>query len=326
MGHWPDFRLFADGPMKKYFLLYAKGIAMGAADVVPGVSGGTIAFISGIYDELLRSISSVPAALGLLLRGRIAEAWKTANATFLLVLLLGIATSVLSLARLITYLLAEQPIPVWSFFFGLILVSTHLVVREIQSWSWTRVVSLILGAAFAYWITVASPLQWGHDPLSLFLAGAIAICAMILPGVSGSFLLVLMGLYSFVMTAVKGLDITVLVIFASGCLVGIVSFAGLLRWLLARWRDLALAFLTGLMLGSLNKVWPWKETLSWRADSHGQQVPVLQANLWPERFAEISGQDPQVFLAITMLIAGIVLILGLEWLAGRNLQSTGDNP
>lgn len=312
--------------MKKYFLLYAKGIAMGAADVVPGVSGGTVAFITGIYDELLRSISSVPVALGLLLRGRIVDAWKAANATFLLVLLLGIMTSVLSLARLITYLLVEQPIPVWSFFFGLIVVSTHLVVREIERWSWTRVVSLVLGAAFAYWITVASPLQLGHDPLSLFFAGAIAICAMILPGISGSFILLLLGLYSFVLTAVKGLDISVLLIFASGCLIGIVSFAGFLRWLLARWRDLTLAFLTGLMVGSLNKVWPWKETLTWRTDSHGEQVPLLQANLWPAQFAETSGQDPQLLLAVALAMAGIALVLGLEWLAGRNPQSAGDNP
>ena len=312
--------------MKKYFLLYAKGIAMGAADVVPGVSGGTVAFISGIYDELLRSISSIPVALGLLLRGRIVEAWKAANATFLLVLLLGVMTSVLSLARLITYLLAEQPIPVWSFFFGLILVSTHLVVREIKHWNWTRIVSLALGAAFAYWITVASPLQSGHDPLSLFFAGAIAICAMILPGVSGSFILVLLGLYSFVLTAVKGLDITVLLIFAGGCLVGLVSFAGILRWLLSRWRDLTLAFLTGLMIGSLNKIWPWKETLTWRTDSHGAQVPLLQTNLWPEHFAKVSGQDPQLLLAIALAITGVVLVLGLEWLAGRSPQNAVDNP
>jgi len=311
--------------MKKYFLLYAKGIAMGAADVVPGVSGGTIAFISGIYDELLRSIASVPAALGLFLRGRVVDAWKAANATFLLVLLLGVLTSVLSLARLITYLLAEQPIPVWSFFFGLILVSTHLVIREIQRWSWTRVVSLVFGAAFAYWITVASPLQLGHDPLSLFLAGAIAICAMILPGVSGSFLLVLLGLYSFVLSAVKGLDLGVLLIFASGCLVGLVSFAGILRWLLTRWRDLTLAFLIGLMIGSLNKIWPWKETLTWRTDSHGEQVPLLQANLWPEQFAVVSGQDPQLLLAVSLAVIGIVLVLGLEWLAGRNAQGAGEN-
>lgn len=312
--------------MKKTFLLFAKGIAMGAADVVPGVSGGTVAFITGIYDELLRSIASVPAALMLFLRGRIVEAWKAANATFLLVLLLGIMTSVISLARLITYLLAEHPIPVWSFFFGLILVSTHLVVREIQRWNVSRVLSLFLGAAFAYWITVASPLQLGHDPLSLFLAGAIAICAMILPGISGSFILVLLGLYSYVLTAVKGLDLAVLLVFASGCVVGLVSFAGILRWLLTHWRDLTLAFLTGLMIGSLNKIWPWKETLTWRTNSQGEQVPVLQSNLWPEQFAQLSGQDPQLWWAIGLAVTGVVLVLGLEWLAARQPQSTGENP
>lgn len=309
--------------MKSSFLLYAKGIAMGAADVVPGVSGGTVAFISGIYDELLRSIASIPAACLLLVRGRIKAAWNTANATFLLILLAGILTSVVSLARLITYLLEHQPIPVWSFFFGLILVSTHLVAREIQRWNWTRVVSFIMGGAFAYWITVASPVQMGHDPLSIFLAGAIAICAMILPGISGSFILVLLGLYSFVLGAVKSLDLAVLAVFAGGCLVGIVSFAGVLRWMLVRWRDLTLAFLTGLMLGSLNKIWPWKETLSWQTDRHGEQVPLLQSNLLPGRFAEISGQDPQLLLAISLAVLGIVLVLGLEWLAGRRQQSTG---
>ncbi len=303
--------------MKSQFLLYAKGLAMGAADVVPGVSGGTVAFISGIYDELLRSIASVPAAAGMLLRGRVVAAWQAANAGFLLILLAGILTSVLSLARLITYLLAEQPIPVWSFFFGLILVSSHLVAREIQRWNWSRALSFVLGGGLAYWITVAAPMQWGHDPLSLFLAGAIAICAMILPGISGSFILVLLGLYPFVLGAVKSLDVAVLLIFSSGCLLGLLSFAGVLRWLLVRWRDLSLAFLTGLMLGSLNKIWPWKETLTWRADGHGQPVPLLQANLLPGRFAEISGQDPQLLLAALLAITGVALVLGLEWWAGR---------
>ncbi len=309
--------------MNKHILLFAKGIAMGAADVVPGVSGGTVAFISGIYDELLRSIASVPAALGMLLRGRVLAAWQAANATFLLVLLAGILTSVLSLARLITFLLAVHPIPVWSFFFGLILVSSHLVAREIQRWNWSRFVSFVMGAAFAYWITVASPVQWGTDSLSIFFAGSIAICAMILPGISGSFILLLLGLYPFILGAVKGLDINVLMLFSSGCLVGIVSFAGLLRWLLVRWRDLTLALLTGLMLGSLNKLWPWKETLTWHADSHGQQVPLLQTNLLPGRFAEVSGQDPQLLLAILLALGGVLLVLGLEWLAGRRQQSTG---
>ncbi|MFT0623329.1 DUF368 domain-containing protein [Ectopseudomonas guguanensis] len=309
--------------MKKYFLLYAKGMAMGAADVVPGVSGGTIAFISGIYDELLRSIASIPEALMLLLRGRIKDAWQIANATFLLVLFSGIVTSILTLARVITYLLHHHPIPVWSFFFGLILVSTYLVGREIGRWNWSRGVSFVLGLALAYWITVAAPMQWGSDLPTLFLAGAIAICAMILPGISGSFILLLLGLYSVVLGAVKDLNLLVLAVFASGCLVGMLSFARLLSWLLSRWRDLSLAFLCGLMLGSLNKVWPWKETLTWRVDSKGEQVPLLQNNLLPGQFADISGQDPQLLFAVVLAIGGIVLVLGLEWLAGRRPVDNG---
>ncbi|MBH3340481.1 DUF368 domain-containing protein [Pseudomonas mendocina] len=309
--------------MKKHFLLYAKGMAMGAADVVPGVSGGTIAFISGIYDELLRSIAGIPEALLLLLRGRIKDAWQMANATFLLVLFSGIVTSILTLARVITYLLHHHPIPVWSFFFGLILVSTYLVGREIGRWNWSRVVSFVLGLAFAYWITVAAPMQWGSDLPTLFLAGAIAICAMILPGISGSFILLLLGLYSVVLGAVKDFNLMVLAVFASGCLVGLLSFARLLSWLLSRWRDLSLAFLSGLMLGSLNKVWPWKETLTWRVDSKGEQVPLLQNNLLPTHFADISGQDPQLLFAVALALGGIFLVLGLEWLAGRRPVDAG---
>ncbi|WP_212629745.1 DUF368 domain-containing protein [Pseudomonas sp. KB-10] len=309
--------------MKKYFLLYAKGMAMGAADVVPGVSGGTIAFISGIYDQLLRSIAGIPEALLLLLRGRIKDAWQMANATFLLVLFSGIVTSILTLARVITYLLHHHSIPVWSFFFGLILVSTYLVGREIGRWNWSRAVSFVLGLAFAYWITVAAPMQWGSDLPTLFLAGAIAICAMILPGISGSFILLLLGLYSVVLGAVKDLNLPVLAVFASGCVVGLLSFARLLSWLLSRWRDFSLAFLSGLMLGSLNKVWPWKETLTWRVDSKGEQVPLLQNNLLPGQFAGVSGQDPQLLFAVALAIGGIVLVLSLEWLARRRPIDNG---
>ena len=310
--------------MKNALLLYAKGMAMGAADVVPGVSGGTVAFITGIYDELLRSIAAIPNAVAPLLRGRVAEAWRTANATFLLVLFAGVLTSIFSLAQLISYLLEEHPIPVWSFFFGLILVSVHLVGKEIQRRNLSRLISLCLGVGFAYWITVASPVQWNASGVSLFLAGAIAICAMILPGISGSFILVLLGLYPVVLGAVKAFDAGIMLTFAGGCLVGLLSFARLLSWVLRRWRDLTLAFLTGLMLGSLNKVWPWKETLTWRTNSHGEQVPVLEQNLLPGAFGELTGQDPQVLLAVLLAVAGIVLVLGLEWFAGRQ-QPTAES-
>lgn len=303
--------------MKNALLLYAKGMAMGAADVVPGVSGGTVAFITGIYDELLGSIASVPNAVAPLLKGRVAEAWRTANATFLLVLFAGILTSVFSLAKLITYLLEHHPIPVWSFFFGLILVSVHLVGKEVQRRSLSRLLSLCLGIGFAYWITVASPVQWGTSGISIFFAGAIAICAMILPGISGSFILVLLGLYPVILGAVKALDMTIMLTFAAGCLIGLLSFARLLGWVLHRWRDLTLALLTGLMLGSLNKVWPWKQTLTWRTDSHGLRVPLLEQNLLPGAYGDLTGQDPQLMLAILLAVAGVALVLGLEWFAGR---------
>ncbi len=303
--------------MKNALLLYAKGMAMGAADVVPGVSGGTIAFITGIYDELLRSIAGLPGAVAPLLRGRIGEAWKQANASFLLVLFAGILTSVFSLARLITYLLEHHPIPVWSFFFGLIRGSVYLGGREIRQRSLPLLVVFLAGIAFAYWITVAAPVQWDSSLLSLFFAGAIAICAMILPGISGSFVLVLLGLYPVVLGAVKALDLGVLAVFAIGCVVGLLSFARLLSWTLKRWRDLTLGFLTGLMLGSLNKVWPWKQTLTWRVDSHGQQTPLLEQNLLPGTFGDLTGQDPQLLLAIALAAAGILLVLSLEWIAGR---------
>lgn len=303
--------------MKNALLLYVKGMAMGAADVVPGVSGGTVAFITGIYDELLRSIAAVPNAVGPLLRGRVAEAWRTANANFLVILFAGIITSILSLAKVISYLLEHHPIPVWSFFFGLILVSVHLVGKQIERRNLSRLISLCLGIGFAYWITVAAPVQWSASPVSLFFAGAIAICAMILPGISGSFILVLLGLYPIILDAVKALDLGVMLVFAGGCLVGLLSFARVLSWILNRWRDLTLAFLTGLMLGSLNKVWPWKETLTWRTNSSGEQVPVLQQNLLPGAYGDLTGQDPQLVLAILLAVAGIVLVLGLEWFAGR---------
>jgi len=191
---------------------------MGAADVVPGVSGGTVAFITGIYDELLGALSRIPEAALLLLKGQVKQAWQLANANFLLILFSGVLLSILSLARVITWLLETQPIALWSFFFGLILVSCYLVGRDIQRWQISRWLAFTAGAGFAWWITVASPVAWGHDPLSLFFAGAIAICAMILPGISGSFILLLMGLYPTVLLAVKQLDLSVLLVFAGGCL------------------------------------------------------------------------------------------------------------
>lgn len=290
---------------------------MGAADVVPGVSGGTIAFITGIYDELLGALARVPEAVWLMLRGQFKQAWQLANINFLLILFSGVLLSVLSFARLITWLLETQPIALWSFFFGLILVSCYVVARDIQRWQLSRWLSFALGASFAWWITVAAPLNWGHDLLSIFTAGAIAICAMILPGVSGSFILLLLGLYPTILSAAKQLDLSILMVFASGCLFGLLAFARLLRAALRRFRDLTLALLTGIMFGSLNKIWPWKNTLSWHTDRHGAQVPLLQENISPWQFTELFQINAQLALALLLAVFGIVLVLVLERYANK---------
>lgn len=303
--------------MKKTLLLYTKGMAMGAVDVVPGFSGGTVALITGIYDKLLASFAAIPQALMLLLRGRIVAAWQACNATFLLVVMLGILSSIFTLARLISYLMHEHPIQLWAFFFGLVLVSVYLVGREVAVWRINRAISFALGLAFALWITLAAPIQLSADPLTLFLAGAIAISAMILPGISGSFILVLLGLYPVVLGAIKNLDMAVLAVFSTGCLLGLLSFSKLLSWLLARMRDLTMAFLAGLMLGSLVKVWPWKQTLTWQTNRHGESFPLEQVNLLPWQFAQITGENAQLLLAMALSLCAIILVLGVEWLARR---------
>jgi len=305
--------------VREYIFIFLRGIAMGAADVVPGVSGGTIAFISGIYDRLLAAIAAcTPDKLLWLARGRFRETWQAIDGGFLLALLAGILCSIASLARVISYLLAEHGVLVWSFFFGLILVSVYLVGREIQRWNAATVAAGVIGCAFAYLITVASPLALSVTPLTLLLGGSIAICAMILPGISGSFILLLLGLYSGVLQAVKAFDLALLGCFLLGCIIGILSFSRLLSWLLGHMRNITLAFLTGLLIGSLNKVWPWKETLTWRTDSHGEQVPLLQQNLLPAQYQSVSGEPSLWQAGLALMALAVVLVWLLDWWGRRS--------
>lgn len=291
---------------------------MGAADVVPGVSGGTIAFITGIYDTLLESIRRVnPSLLGLWKREGFKAAFDHINGFFLIALFGGILTSILSLAKFISWALETHPVPVWSFFFGLILVSVYHMLKQVEQKTLSRFVFLLLGAVFAYSITVLKPLQMDPTSLNIFFAGCIAICAMILPGISGSFILLLLGMYTPVLGAVKGLQLDVMMIFAMGCLIGLLSFSHVLSWLLKRFRDFALVFLTGLMLGTLPKLWPWKETISWRTNSKGEQVPLIQENLSPFNFESVTGQPSQLATAVVLMLVGIGLVLALEKVAEK---------
>ena len=300
----------------RYIVLALKGCAMGMADVVPGVSGGTIAFISGIYEELLDSIRSVDAtALRLLLRFRLAEFWRHINGRFLLPVLLGIAVAIFSLARLMTYLLTNHPIAIWSFFFGLIVASALLVARQIGRWDWRTVLAFAVGAAAAWWITVATPAETPDDWWFVMLSGAIAICAMILPGISGAFILLLLGKYQYIMHAVGEFDIPVIAVFVIGAAAGIISFSHLLSWLLKHWHDVTVAVLMGFMVGSLNKVWPWKETVETYLDSHGVAQPLVQNNIAPGTFEQLTGQPSLLVQAILLGIVGFLVVYGIELVA-----------
>ena len=300
----------------QYLLLTLKGCAMGMADVVPGVSGGTIAFISGIYEELIESIKSVDAtALRLLGTLRLKEFWRHINGRFLLPVLLGIAIAIFSLARLMTYLLTNHPIAIWSFFFGLIVASALLVAKQIGRWRVQTVAACLIGAAAAWWITVATPAETPDTWWFILLSGAIAICAMILPGISGAFILLLLGKYQFIMQAVGDLNIPVIVIFVVGAAAGIISFSHLLSWLLKHWHDVTVAVLMGFMVGSLNKVWPWKETAETYLDSHGVAQPLVQHNVAPGTFEQLTGQPSQLVQAVLLCVVGFLAIYGIELLA-----------
>ena len=286
---------------------------MGAADVVPGVSGGTIAFITGIYDTLLESIRRVnPTLIGIWKRNGFKAAFNHINGFFLLSLFSGIICSLLTLAKLISWLLVTHPIPLWSFFFGLILVSVYHIVHQIEQRDLIRGIFTLLGIVFAYFITVLNPLEMDPTNINVLLAGSIAICAMILPGISGSFILLLIGMYTPILGAAKSMQIDILLLFAAGCVIGLLCFSHLLSWLLKHHRDSTLMFLTGVMAGTLPKVWPWKETLTWRTNSHGEQVPLLQQNLSPFDFEAVTSQPHQLLLAVVMMLTGIGIVLVLE--------------
>lgn len=302
----------------QYLLTYFKGLAMGAADVVPGVSGGTIAFITGILDTLLDSIRRInPALWGIVRQQGLKAAFMHINGSFLLCLFGGILTSIASLAKLITYLLAHHPIPVWSFFFGLILISVVHMLRQVQGFTVARLLLFVAGVAVAYIITVLNPVAVEPSLINILFGGAIAICAMILPGISGSFILLLLGLYTPVIGAVKAFDLTIIATFAVGAVLGLLTFSHVLSALLRHFHSATLVFLTGLMLGTLGKIWPWKEVLSWRVNSKGEQVPLAEHNLLPWHYEHVVGQPSQLSLAIVCLLAGIAIVVALEYFGNR---------
>lgn len=283
-------------------------MAMGAADVVPGVSGGTIAFISGIYEELLETINRLNLkTIKILFKNGFNEFWKAINGNFLASLLFGIAISVVSFAKGISFLLHNYPIELWSFFFGLVLASVLFVGKDIdrsKAGSW---IALLLGVLIALYITQIKVGVYVNNPWYLFLSGALAICAMILPGISGSFILVLLGSYETVLNAVHQRDLQTIAIIGAGAIVGLLSFSKLLKWTFDHYKNTTLALLTGFILGSLNKIWPWKEVLESKL-IEGKEFVIADQNVSPFH----SGNSSEFIISLLLSIGGFLLIYILE--------------
>jgi len=296
-----------DKNLKKNIRLFLTGFSMGVADLIPGVSGGTIAFLSGIYEELIFSIKQVTGGtLRLILQGKIADALKSIPFPFLIPLGVGLLTAVFTLANVLSYLLETFPVFVWSFFFGLVLASTVIVMKRVVAWDFIDKVSFVVAAIGAYILVGLVPVETPNTLLAFFLAGAVAICAMILPGISGSFILLLLGKYQQILAAVTQRDVLTLAVFAAGCAVGIALFSRVLSWVFKRYHDISVAILAGFMLGSVRKIWPWKELVSTRINSHGIEVPLVEANVLPSVF------DMSVVVAIFLAGLAVFLVYRLD--------------
>ena len=296
-----------------YAIVTLKGMAMGAADAVPGVSGGTIALVSGIYEELVKTIANVNVDLVRLLpQGKFKLFWEKANGNFALALGIGIILSYVSFMKLAKYLLEYHPILIWSFFLGLIIASIWYMAKQIPKWSIAMILFLLMGILCGYLLTQL-PVSATNDNLPyFFLCAAIAICAMILPGISGSFILILLGAYGTLSTAIAEFDIKKLVVFVFGALIGLLSFSKLLKWLLKKYNSQTFAVLTGLIIGSIGQVWPWKKVLETKVFDD-KTIPVKELNVSPFSFEG----DPQLFAAIGLAIAGFCLIFILERVAAK---------
>lgn len=295
---------------------------MGAADAVPGVSGGTIAFMTGIYEELIFSLKQCSgSAIKVLFQSGIKATWQHINGSFLLALFSGIVISILTLSRVVLYLLVNHPILLWSFFFGLILAAVWSVVRHIEKWKIGIIATFLIGTVSAFFITTISPTTIETSPFIVFLSGMIAICAMILPGISGSFILLLLGMYAPMLMAVKELQFMTLFIFAGGCVTGLLSFSHVLSWMFKHYKTMTLALLGGFMLGSLNKVWPWKQTIESVIDRHGKEIPLVQNNILPHTFETLNTQPAYMWYAILLMLFGMGMVVVLERMGDKSANN-----
>lgn len=299
--------------MFNYIKLYLKGIAMGAADVVPGVSGGTIALISGIYPKLLESIRRInPTIIAHLKNNGFKWCCVHINLKFLIILFSGIITSIFTLAKLVSWMLVTYPILLWSFFLGLIIASIIHMLKQLETIDYYMLGSIILGIILALTITIAHPIALAPTKLNIFISGSIAICAMILPGISGSFILLLLGMYTPIIIAVKQLDLVTIGLFATGCLTGLLIFSHLLSWLLKNYKSITFSFLIGLMIGTIGKVWPWKIVSQYHISSTKMKLPLIEENVLPWDYTRLTNQPNMLFYAIGFIFIGFSCVCFLE--------------
>ncbi len=313
--NWKDVFFATPGPKtaKETIILIIKGLCMGTADVIPGVSGGTIALIMGIYEDLLLAINSIDISMvKKLLRGNIKDALSKVHLRFLFFLLMGIGIAILSLARIMNYLIHNQAVLTWSLFFGLIAASIFVVGKKVKNWPGSPAISFLAGGTAAWFIVGLIPVSTPEEFWFIFLSGFIAICAMILPGLSGAFLLLILGKYEFITGALKNPfifnNLAIIIVFCSGCVVGLLGFSRILNYLFKKWHTLTLAFLTGLMAGSMRKIWPWKESLE-GVMIRGKYYVLREQNILPKEF------NAKLLLAIGLIIIGFVVVVVLEQLS-----------
>ena len=302
--------------------LALKGMAMGIAEVIPGVSGGTIAFITGIYEKLINTIKAFsPSLIGVFREDGVSGVWKEVNGNFLVTLMVGMIGGIVIGVFGVTHLLEEFPQHLWGFFFGLIIASAIYIGKQVSKWGAFEIVGLLLGTALAYYITIASPASGNESLWFVFLSGMIAISALILPGISGSFILLLMGMYTFILPNVKEAlttfsseSLIITGVFATGCLVGITSISRVISWMFDHYKNTTLAVLTGFMVGSLNKVWPWRNVLSMRENSKGEMVPFLEESVLPSHF----DGTPDMIPVVIMMVVGFLAVFGMERLGSKS--------
>ena len=315
--------------------LALKGMAMGIAEVVPGVSGGTIAFITGIYEKLINTIKAFgPSLIGVFQEDGIAGVWKEVNGNFLVALMIGMAGGVIIGVFGVTHLLEEFPQHLWGFFFGLIIASAIYIGKQVTKWGAIEIVGFVLGTAVAYYITIASPASGNEALWFVFLSGMIAISALILPGISGSFILLLMGMYTFILPTVKEAlttfsteSLIITGVFAMGCLVGLTSISRVISWMFDHYKNTTLAVLTGFMVGSLNKVWPWRNTSQWIDKESGEILSNIENYATPDNLKilkEVSVSpnnflgEPHLIPVMILMVVGFLAVFGLEKMGNKS--------